>query len=94
MRWAASQQRGVLPCLPGVLSLAENCREEKERPQRRKKPHRVTARQEENMQEKEPGEESLLPPAKDQISQTDIGCLGKCLCRRTRVYHNPAAYDV
>lgn len=46
--WAASNQLGTLPW---VLSLAQNCREEKERPQRRKTPHRVRAKQEDNKQE-------------------------------------------
>lgn len=46
--WAASNQLGTLPW---VLSLAQNCREEKERPQRRKTPHRVRAKQEDSMQE-------------------------------------------
>lgn len=73
--WAASSQLGALPW---VLSLAQNCREEKKRPQRRKKPHRVRAKQEDNMQE---GPRRGKPATTYEEPDT-TGCHRKCLCGR------------
>lgn len=76
--WAASNQLGTLPW---VLSLAQNCREEKERPQRRKTPHRVRAKQEDNKQEEPRRGESATTRLSEGPDITD--CHRKCLCGRT-----------
>lgn len=67
--WAASNQTGALPWL---CSLAQNCREEKERPQRRKKPHKVTSKA--RGQHAEGAREESLPQlVRGQISQVLTG---------------------